>query len=220
MNEYLLAIDTTGEFGSIALIQDERVVEEIPLHSPEGFGHVLFPHLQRLLDNHALTVSDLACFASASGPGSFTGVRVGLSAVKGLAEAAGKPAMGVSNLRAIASFGERAVRAAVLDARRGEVYGGMYDSQSDPLGPEVVAKAGVGQRHSRWMPRLCPPIPRCSPLPCPGGTWYRPRGRSPEPSDGSRGRTGARERPVIRQRSMQTMYAARTRNCSGKKDEA
>jgi len=143
VNGYLLAIDTTGEFGSIALIEGERVLEEIPLHSPDGFGHVLFHHLQRLLDNHELTVADLACFAAASGPGSFTGVRVGLAAVKGLAEAAGKPAIGVSNLRAVASFGERAVRAAVLDARRGEVYGGMYDSQSDPLGPEVVAKAGV-----------------------------------------------------------------------------
>ncbi len=68
------------------------------------------------------------CFAAASGPGSFTGVRVGLACVKGLAEALGKPAVAVSNLRAIASFGTAPWRAVVLDARRGEIYGAVYDA--------------------------------------------------------------------------------------------
>ena len=78
--------------------------------------------------------------AAASGPGSFTGVRVGLAAVKGLAEAAGKKAVAVSNLRALASFGTLRLRAAVMDARRGEVYGAVYDDKLEPFLAETVAK--------------------------------------------------------------------------------
>ena len=71
------------------------------------------------------------CFAAASGPGSFTGVRVGLAAVKGLAEAAGKRVVAVSNLRALAFFGSAPLRATVIDARRGEVYAALYNSRLD-----------------------------------------------------------------------------------------
>jgi tRNA threonylcarbamoyladenosine biosynthesis protein TsaB len=67
-------------------------------------------------------------------------VRVGLAAVKGFAEALGKAAAGVSNLRAVASFGTAPLRAAVLDARRGQVYGALYDSALEPVMPEVVAR--------------------------------------------------------------------------------
>jgi tRNA threonylcarbamoyladenosine biosynthesis protein TsaB len=80
------------------------------------------------------------CFAAASGPGSFTGVRVGLACVKGLADALGKPAVAVSNLQALATFGSAALRAVVLDARRGEVYGAVYDPAGRLAAPEVVAK--------------------------------------------------------------------------------
>ena len=72
-----------------------------------------------------MRLEEIDCFAAASGPGSFTGVRVGLAAVKGLAEALGKPAVGISNLRALSLFGKAALRAVVLDARRGEVYGAV-----------------------------------------------------------------------------------------------
>ena len=80
------------------------------------------------------------CFAAASGPGSFTGVRVGLACIKGLAEAVAKPAVAISNLEAIAGFGAARLRAAVLDARRGEIYAGVYDEAGRPKSPEVVTK--------------------------------------------------------------------------------
>ena len=80
-------------------------------------------------------------FASASGPGSFTGVRVGLTAVKGLAEATGRKVIAVSNLQALAWHGSRPLRAAVLDARRGEVYGGVYDAALQLVQEEVVGEA-------------------------------------------------------------------------------
>jgi tRNA threonylcarbamoyladenosine biosynthesis protein TsaB len=136
----ILSIDTTSEFGSIALTAGDRTVEEVLLHSPDGFGHVLFQHIEQLLQRHELTAGQIDCFAAASGPGSFTGVRVGLAAAKGLAESTGKRVVAVSNLRALAFFGSARLRATVLDARRGEVYGAIYDADLEIVSPEVVMK--------------------------------------------------------------------------------
>jgi tRNA threonylcarbamoyladenosine biosynthesis protein TsaB len=136
----ILALDTTSEFGSIALVEHGSLVEEVLLHAPDGFGHVLYDQIRRLLDRHCLGVQDLDCFAAANGPGSFTGVRVGLAAVQGLAEATGKRVAPVSNLQALAYFGSADLRATVLDARRGEVYGAVYDRDLNPRASEVVMK--------------------------------------------------------------------------------
>ena len=136
----ILSIDTTSEFGSIALTEGDRTVEEIPLYSPDGFGHILFQRIEQLLARHEVEVNQMDCFAAASGPGSFTGVRVGLTAVKGLAEATGKRVVAVSNLRALAFFGTAPLRATVLDARRGEVYGAVYNDRLENVAPETVMK--------------------------------------------------------------------------------
>jgi tRNA threonylcarbamoyladenosine biosynthesis protein TsaB len=144
----LLAVDTTGEFGSIALVNSGGIVEEVPLHSPDGFAHILFPQIERLLERHGIALAGLDGFASASGPGSFTGVRVGLTAVKGLAEATGRKVAAVSNLQALAWFGTRALRATVLDARRGEIYGAVYDADLRPRCEEIV------MRFPEWIQSL------------------------------------------------------------------
>jgi tRNA threonylcarbamoyladenosine biosynthesis protein TsaB len=136
----ILSIDTTSEFGSIALTEANVVIEEVELHAPEGFGHVLYGHIQQLLERRGTTVHQMECFAAASGPGSFTGVRVGLAAAKGLAEATGKRMVAVSNLRALASFGSAPLRAVVIDARRGEVFGAVYNSLLQLVMPEAVLK--------------------------------------------------------------------------------
>ncbi len=134
----ILSIDTTAHFGSVALLEDERVVEEILLHSPEGFGQILFDQIGRLLARMTWSISEIDRFAAAAGPGSFTGVRIGLTAVKGLAEATGKSAIAVSNLEALAELGTRPLRAAILDARRGEIYGAVYDAGLNLVRPEMV----------------------------------------------------------------------------------
>ena len=134
----ILAIDTTREFGSIALLDDGEILEEILLHAEDGFGHILYDHLATLLERHRWRVDDIDCFAAAAGPGSFTGVRVGLACVKGLAEATGKPMAAVSNLQAMAAFGSGPLRATVLDARRGEIYGAVYDAELNLVMPESV----------------------------------------------------------------------------------
>lgn len=136
----LLAIDTTSEFGSLALAEDNRVLEEVAMHSPDGFAHVMFPEIEALLARHNLKITDIEGFAAAAGPGSFTGVRVGLTAAKGLAEATGRKVVAVSNLQAVASFGTRALRAPVIDARRGDIFGAVYDADLRLVAPEVVMK--------------------------------------------------------------------------------
>jgi tRNA threonylcarbamoyladenosine biosynthesis protein TsaB len=148
VSRLILAVDTTNESGSLALLRDDEVIEEMPLHAPKGFAQVLYGHLAELLARHGLKPGNIDCFAAATGPGSFTGVRVGLACVKGLAEAVGRPAVGISNLRAIASFGAAPLRAAVLDAHRGEVYGAVYDAASRVVTPEVVAP------FDRWIEML------------------------------------------------------------------
>ncbi|MEP6962021.1 MAG: tRNA (adenosine(37)-N6)-threonylcarbamoyltransferase complex dimerization subunit type 1 TsaB, partial [Acidobacteriota bacterium] len=124
----ILAFDTTGEFGSLALADGGRLIEEVGVQGPEGFGHLLFPEIEALLARHHVTLRQISCFATASGPGAFTGVRIGLTAAKGLAEATGRGVVAVSNLQALAWLGEGEIRAPYLDARRGEVYGAVYDS--------------------------------------------------------------------------------------------
>ena len=136
----ILAIDTTSEFGSLALARGAEVIEVVSLHSREGFGHLIFQQIVALLDRHGLKLADIEGYAAASGPGSFTGVRVGLTAAKGLAEAHGKRVVPVSNLLALAYAGEGDLRATVLDARRGEIYGALYNAELQLVIEEVVAK--------------------------------------------------------------------------------
>jgi tRNA threonylcarbamoyladenosine biosynthesis protein TsaB len=143
MSLFVLAIDTTGDVGSIALVGESGLIEEVVLDSPDGFAHVLFDEIERLLERRGLNISQIDGFASASGPGAFTGVRVGLTAVKGLAEATERKVIAVSNLQALAWYGSVALRAVVLDARRGEVFGGVYNNHLELVQEEVVAALPV-----------------------------------------------------------------------------
>jgi len=135
----VLALDTTGDPASLALIENGRLVDERIIESQDGYAHVLHDHLRALLARHRWNIAGIGCFAAAAGPASFTGVRVGLAAVKGLAEVGGRPVVAVSNLRALAWFGSGPLRAAVIDARRGEIYGGVYDGSGRLVMPETVA---------------------------------------------------------------------------------
>jgi len=135
----LLALDTTNAQGSLALMRDGKLIEQVVVDAPDGFGHILFAEIGALLDRHSLKVRDIDCFAAAAGPGSFTGVRVGLAAIKGLADAARRKCVAVSNLQAVAWFGTGKLRAAWVDARRGEIYGAVYDAQLNLVQEERVA---------------------------------------------------------------------------------
>jgi tRNA threonylcarbamoyladenosine biosynthesis protein TsaB len=141
----LLAVDTSGKNGSLALARavpgqsQIDVLEVVPL-SGGAFSAQLVPQIAALLEKRTCRKSDLGAFAVASGPGSFTGLRVGLAAIKALAEALEKPIVAVSLLEAVASSGtERGRVLAALDAGRGDVYVGDYE-----LDPQV-------RRHSERL---------------------------------------------------------------------
>ena len=130
----LLAIDTSGRNGSLALARvtkgksEVELVEAAPL-AGGTFSAQLVPQISALLAKHGHTKSELAAFAVVSGPGSFTGLRVGLAAVKALAEVLQKPIAAVSLLEAIASSSRSESRVlATLDAGRSEIYVGDYES--------------------------------------------------------------------------------------------
>lgn len=148
-----LAVDTTGDTGSIALADEDGVREEVVLSAPRGFSHVLFGEIEGLLERQGVTLAEVGLFAGASGPGSFTGVRVGLAAIKGLAESLGKRAAGVSNLRALAEFGAGPMRATIIDAHRGEVFAALFGEESMA---ESVLELGrfrelLGARKADWI---------------------------------------------------------------------
>jgi tRNA threonylcarbamoyladenosine biosynthesis protein TsaB len=155
----ILAFDTTSEHGSLALCEAGRLVAVQAMASPDGYGHVLFQAIEALLARHDWTLASLAGIAAAAGPGSFTGVRVGLSAAKGLAETLGVPCAAVSNLAAMASFGTADVRAPFFDARRGEVYGALYDAALTPMRPASAGKLAAFLAQAPAAAELLTPDP-------------------------------------------------------------
>ena len=130
----ILAADTSGKHGSIALVRCEaHALQILELVGLQGgtFSAELVPQIAELLSRHNLSKSDIDAFAVASGPGSFTGLRVGLAAIKALAEVLEKPIAAVSLLEVLAfdlhsaSSGNRVLVA--LDAGRSEAYIGEYE---------------------------------------------------------------------------------------------
>ena len=127
----ILSIDTSGKSGGISLAEGGsnsfRVLDSSPI-AGGTFSAQLVPTLSSLLQKHGLAAKDIEGFAAASGPGSFTGLRVGLSAIKGLAEVLKKPIATVSLLEALASLArENGQVVAALDAGRQEIFFGLYE---------------------------------------------------------------------------------------------
>jgi tRNA threonylcarbamoyladenosine biosynthesis protein TsaB len=131
----ILAIDTSGQSGGITLAEADagsfRVIESAAI-AGGTFSAQLIPTFAALLKKHGYSVKDFGGFAAASGPGSFTGLRVGLSAIKGLAETLHKPIATVSVLEALASLADGTGKiAAAIDAGRKEVFLGLYEASGE-----------------------------------------------------------------------------------------
>src|SRR5450755_3432296 len=131
----LLAVDSSDKNGSIALAQcgpgDGCNLLEVVQLFGGTFSAQLVPQIAALLGKHEFGKEDIAAFAVVSGPGSFTGLRIGLAAVKALAEVLEKPIAAVSLLEAIAAAGGVRGRVlAALDAGRDEVYVGEYEIEA------------------------------------------------------------------------------------------
>jgi tRNA threonylcarbamoyladenosine biosynthesis protein TsaB len=145
----LLVIDTSGKNGTIALartcdldsqaakqsngVRDPEVIEIVPL-AGGTFSAQLVPQIAALLQKHGFSKADIDAFVGVSGPGSFTGLRVGLAAIKALAEILQKPIVPVSLLQIVATASRIDGKVvAVLDAGRSEVFFGYYDIAGDSV---------------------------------------------------------------------------------------
>jgi tRNA threonylcarbamoyladenosine biosynthesis protein TsaB len=132
----ILAADTTTSSGSVAILEDRRLVGEITGESGTTHSARLLGAVDHLLRTEGLAITDIGAFAVAAGPGSFTGIRIGLSTVKALAFASGKPVVPVSSLRALALKLARTgvpLACPVLDAKKGEVYAALFENAADRL---------------------------------------------------------------------------------------
>jgi tRNA threonylcarbamoyl adenosine modification protein YeaZ len=157
----ILSLDTSSPAGSVAILRDEMLLGVISTRAEENYSSRIFRHLEFLLSDLMLKLADFDLFAVSAGPGSFTGLRVGLAAAKGWAEVCRKPVVGVSALEAVA-FQARAGSAVLvpaLDARRGQIYFGVYraavartlalDGEEFVVTPEEFAEKLGGLAHSR-----------------------------------------------------------------------
>jgi tRNA threonylcarbamoyladenosine biosynthesis protein TsaB len=124
----ILGVDTSTSCGGLGIIDDDEVVAEYAFCREETLSARLIPAIQALLEQARLTLDEIDGIAISLGPGSFTGLRVGLSAVKGLALTAERPVVGIPTLDALAynlPFTPSLI-CPIVDARKGEVYAALY----------------------------------------------------------------------------------------------
>lgn len=139
-----LAFDTSSKTASVAILQDSVVVYELMINLGINHSEVLLSSIDEICKRTGVQVSNIDFFACTLGPGSFTGLRIGVSTLKGLMFATGKPAVGVSTLAALALNvkDDEAVICPVTDAGRGQVYTASYRYRENGLlaqiSPEIV----------------------------------------------------------------------------------
>lgn len=125
----IFALESSAKSASAALIEDGRLLGEFYIHTKLTHSETLMPMAEALLQNTRIPLEQVDVFAVSAGPGSFTGIRIGVAAVKGMAMAAGKPCAAVSTLEAIGENyrGQEALVCAVMDARCNQVYNALFD---------------------------------------------------------------------------------------------
>ena len=153
----VLAVDTTGAHGSVAIVAGDELEgiigarETSPKHAES-----LLPTIEQLLRILSLGLEDIDGLAVAVGPGSFTGLRIGIAAVEGLSFATGKPAAGVSALEATAlrfRYVDGLI-VALIEAYRGEIYGAAYRARAGVLHLEVEPSCASASRFLQTLPEL------------------------------------------------------------------
>jgi len=135
-NALVLGVDTTTPSGSAALLKGTALFAEINHDSPDTFSERLLPAIQFLLKSNELTIQDVEGYAVAVGPGSFTGIRIGLSTIKSFAYSSGKPIAPVSTLTALArkiQHPQTLLICPLLDAKKNEVYAALFESKAGGL---------------------------------------------------------------------------------------
>ncbi|MBW2020026.1 MAG: tRNA (adenosine(37)-N6)-threonylcarbamoyltransferase complex dimerization subunit type 1 TsaB [Deltaproteobacteria bacterium] len=150
----ILAVDTSGPTGSVAILEGDTVLAEVAVTSTQTHAKRLMSAIDMTLWMAGLTIGECEGFAVTTGPGSFTGLRIGVSTVKGLGFATQKPVTAVSTLDALAyqfpSFPH--LICPVLDARKGQIYTALYECASYMDWERVVEDCAVEPR--QWLKQI------------------------------------------------------------------
>lgn len=131
--ELLLAVESATRVLSVALLDGTRVRAELGVEGPRVHSERILPAIDRVLEEAEVALRDVAAFAVSVGPGSFTGLRIGIATVQGLAHGSRLPVVGVPTLGALrlAAAGASGPVAVVLDARRGELYAAVFEGPGE-----------------------------------------------------------------------------------------
>jgi tRNA threonylcarbamoyladenosine biosynthesis protein TsaB len=153
----LLALDTCDARGSVALLQGAQVLEVLEHESAEEYSSWLLRAVEQVLKAGGHSMQTVEGYAVASGPGSFTGLRVGLTTVKAWSEVFGRPIAAVSRLEALASQSEEGAKsvAAFVDAHRDQVFGALYrrkDGRLERIEDEMVV---APRKFVDWVGERC-----------------------------------------------------------------
>lgn len=123
----VLAVDTSTMMSSISILEDDKIIADSSINQKETHSEMLVPLIKRMLDDLKIKAGDIDLFAIAKGPGSFTGLRIGMTSLKAMAQALDKPIIGISTLEGMAySILNDNYVLAIIDARGKRYFAGLY----------------------------------------------------------------------------------------------
>lgn len=125
----ILSLDTSAEVCTAAICEDKKLIAEMTVNTGNTHSQTLLPTVEQILKISETSFDDIDCYACSTGPGSFTGVRIGVATVKGIAYGKNKPCISVSTLRALAYnlIGYDGIICPVMNARRNQVYNALFE---------------------------------------------------------------------------------------------
>lgn len=127
----ILSIDTSSTICSVALLEDLKVLKELYIDDANTHSTKLMPLIDELLKSQNLTIQDIDLFACGIGPGSFTGIRIGVSTIKAFADVTCKPVIGVTSLESLAWFAkDEGLICSLIDAKHDNLYFGLFEHKN------------------------------------------------------------------------------------------
>lgn len=129
----ILAVDTSSKICAVAILEDNKVIDEIKLDNGKTHSENLMPIIKEILDKNNLTLKDMNLIAVSVGPGSFTGIRIGIATIKPMAEVYNLPVASITSLETLARNIENKEKdftiISLIDARNNQVYAGFFDTE-------------------------------------------------------------------------------------------
>lgn len=131
----ILGIDTSAKTASVGLVEDNNIIEDLFINEGLTHSETLVPMIDEILNKNNYSINDIDAFAVNNGPGSFTGIRIGVAVVKGLVLKSNKPCYEVSTLDSIAynCKDKTGIVVATMDARRNQVYNAIYKAEDNRI---------------------------------------------------------------------------------------